>query len=297
MDDRIDGSSEQPLQPSNTTIHSSIHPVATSDGSITFWNPDYKEHYHTPAGARLEADEKYLVPSKLRERLAKGNIQLLDVCFGLGYNSLAALELAETSQLSITALEMDRRVVGAAAQNIQTLETDSNDWKKILNELYLNGESRLTPQSSIVMHWGDARYTITKLPSSTYDLVYLDAFSTQRNSELWTVDFFKKLKRVMKPDAVLLTYCAAIPVRAGLMEAGFYVGETAPVGRQRGGTIAALRAEDIEIPLTEQELIMIRESSRGLPYRDPYGVWTNKEILRNRQERIIECKQEVSSND
>jgi tRNA U34 5-methylaminomethyl-2-thiouridine-forming methyltransferase MnmC len=297
MDDRIDGSSEQPLQPSNPTIHSSIHPVATSDGSITFWNPDYKEHYHTPAGARLEADEKYLVPSKLRERLAKGNVQLLDVCFGLGYNSLAALELAETSQLSITALEMDRRVVGAAAQNIQTLETDSNDWKKILNELYLNGESRLTPQSSIVMHWGDARYTITKLPSSTYDLVYLDAFSTQRNSELWTVDFFKKLKRVMKPDAVLLTYCAAIPVRAGLMEAGFYVGETAPVGRQRGGTIAALRAEDIEIPLTEQELIMIRESSRGLPYRDPYGVWTNKEILRNRQERIIECKQEVSSND
>ncbi|RKX42282.1 MAG: TIGR01212 family radical SAM protein, partial [Verrucomicrobia bacterium] len=29
--------------------------VATADDSITFWSEDYKEHYHTPAGARLEA--------------------------------------------------------------------------------------------------------------------------------------------------------------------------------------------------------------------------------------------------
>ncbi|MDH3981623.1 MAG: TIGR01212 family radical SAM protein, partial [Kiritimatiellaceae bacterium] len=40
-------------------------PVTTSDSSITFWNEEYKEHYHTPAGARLEAEEKYLVPAKL----------------------------------------------------------------------------------------------------------------------------------------------------------------------------------------------------------------------------------------
>ncbi|MCF7816491.1 MAG: hypothetical protein K9M54_01315, partial [Kiritimatiellales bacterium] len=122
------------------------------------------------------------------------------------------------------------------------------------------------------------------------------AFSTQRNSELWTVDFFRKLKRVMRPDAVLLTYCAAIPVRSGLLEAGFFVGETAPVGRQRGGTIAAMQAEHIEIPLPGHELEMIRDTTRGLPYRDPYGVWTNKEILRDRQERIIQSKREEPSN-
>jgi radical SAM protein (TIGR01212 family) len=284
--------------------------VETSDHSITFWNPDYKEHYHTPAGARLEAEEKYLVPSKLRERLKQGNVQLLDICFGLGYNSLAAMELLgggtvsslsadagdSVPPLSITALEMDRRVVGAAAQYIQTLETDSNDWKKILADLYEKQESRITPHSSIVMHWGDARHTIKKLPPSIYDLVFLDAFSTQRNSELWTVDFFRNLKRVMKPNAVLLTYCAAIPVRAGLLEAGFFVGETHPVGRQRGGTVAAQQEKDIEIPLPDHELKMIRETTRGLPYHDPFGIWTNKEILRNRQERIIKSKQEQSSN-
>ena len=269
-------------------------PVETSDGSTTFWNSDVKEHYHTPAGARLEAEKKYLAPGKLKERLARGDVQLLDVCFGLGYNSLAAMELAINAQhaLDVTALEMDRRVVGAAAENIQSSPTDSFDWKRILRELHHHQESRITPQSAIVTRWGDARHTITKLESGAYDLVFLDAFSTQRNSELWTVDFFRELKRVMKPDAVLLTYCAAIPVRSGLMEAGFFVGETDPIGRARGGTLAALRAEDVHLPLPEHETRLIRETTRGLPYRDPNGVWTNKEILRDRQERILVAKEE-----
>ncbi|MEE9368462.1 MAG: TIGR01212 family radical SAM protein [Pontiella sp.] len=278
--------------------------VETEDGSITFWNQDYKEHYHTPAGARLEAVEKYLVPGKLKERLAKGDVQLLDVCFGLGYNSLVAMDMtiggmaaspssgAEASApptLQITALEMDQRVVGAAAKNIQPLKTDSYDWKLALQDLYEN-HSCLVPNASCLMHWGDARYTVTHLPNASFDLVFLDAFSTQRNSELWTLDFFQKLKSVMKPDAVLLTYCAAIPVRSAMLEAGFFVGETKPIGRQRGGTIAAMRSEDIEIPLPDDELEKIRDTTRGLPYRDPYGVWTNKEILRDRQERILHVK-------
>jgi len=283
--------------------------VNTEDGSVTFWNEDYKEHYHTPAGARLEAVEKYIVPGNLRARLEQGKVALLDVCFGLGYNSLSAMNIAAEGwvrkqpgavpskddtevvppRLSITALEMDRRVVGAAAKSIQAASTDVFDWKQALQALHDN-HACLVPPASCLLHWGDARYTITKLEPNSYDLVFLDAFSTQRNSELWTVEFFRQLKRVMKPDAVLLTYCAAIPVRAGLLEAGFRVGETDPVGRQRGGTIAAMRPEDIAIPLPDHELRMINETTRGLPYRDPYGVWTNKEILRDRQERILQAK-------
>ncbi|MBN2704060.1 MAG: TIGR01212 family radical SAM protein [Pontiellaceae bacterium] len=336
--------------------------VETEDGSTTFWNEDYKEHYHTPAGARLEAEEKYIVPGKLSERLERGDVRLLDVCFGLGYNSLAALNLAAgKSKLEITALEMDRRVVGAAAQSIQPSASDTFDWRKTLTDLYLHEKSIISPKrnadhfqhgnsdaealhqhsarsaaqiisrqgnsdgravhpqskinpkhsadnfqhgnsdagavnrQSAIIHWGDARYTSTKLEANAYDLVFLDAFSTQRNSELWTVDFFKKLRRLMKPDALLLTYCAAIPVRSGLIEAGFFVGETEPVGRQRGGTLAAMRSQDIEIPLPDHELNMIKETTRGLPYRDPYGIWTNKEILRDRQERILAAKAQQNS--
>jgi radical SAM protein (TIGR01212 family) len=283
---------------------STLEAVRTKDGSVTFWNEEYKEHYHTSAGARMEAEKKYIVPGKLKERLERGHVALLDACFGLGYNSLAAMDIAAGGSyaeagapppLTVTALEMDRRIVHAASENIEPGETDSFDWKQTLADLYSN-HSCLMPHASCLMHWGDARYTITQLAPNAYDLVFLDAFSTQRNSELWTVDFFRKLKAVMKPDAVLLTYCAAIPVRAGLTEAGFCVGETDPAGRQRSGTIAALCAADIDRPLPNREIKLIRETTRGLPYRDPYGVWSNKEILRDRQERILQGKTEEPSN-
>lgn len=277
-----------------------LQPVETGDGSMTFWNEAYREHYHSPAGARLEAEQKYIVPARLQERLAAGPVRLLDVCFGLGYNSLTALNTVEqvcTGQaapgaspaLSITALEMDRRVVGAASKRLHAAPGDTFDWRRALADLHGHATCRL-PHAACRILWGDARYTVTLLEPAAYDIVFLDAFSTQRNSELWTVDFFIKLRRVMKPDAVLLTYCAALPVRAGLMEAGFCAGETLPVGRQRAGTIAAIRPEDIVIPLAEAELRTMRETTRGLSYRDPYGVRTNKEILRDRQERILVAK-------
>lgn len=302
----VDGGSGIAAYETKQDTSSTLKAVTTSDGSVTFWNEEYREHYHTPAGARLEAQEKYIVPGKLKERLVKGDVALLDICFGLGYNSLAALEVAceelqsgEASvppKLTITALEMDRRVVHAASENIEASETDSFDRRDCLSRLYQSRAYSLKSTAFINILWGDARHTVTSLEPGSYDIVFLDAFSTQRNSQLWTVDFFHKLKAVMKPGAILLTYCAALPVRAGLKEAGFFVGETEPVGRQRGGTLAAMRPEDIDTPLPNHELRMIRETSRGLPYRDPHGVWSNKEILRTRQERIIECKQEDSGN-
>lgn len=289
------------IQPSNNPspqTPSPLRSVTTEDGSLTFWNEEYKEHYHTPAGARLEAEEKYIVPGKLKERLEQGDVALLDVCFGLGYNSLTATEAfrpeAVDYRLNITALEMDRRVVGAAARHIETTSDDTFDWRACLTSLYETKAYTPKPKASLQMLWGDARYTLTKLEPETYDLVFLDAFSTQRNSELWTVDFFRKLKQVMKPDAVLLTYCAALPVRSAFLEAGFYVGETEPVGRQRSGTIVALQQKYIDRPLPAKELEVIQQTTRGLPYRDPHGVWTNKEILRDRQERILKQKRKHS---
>jgi uncharacterized protein len=273
-------------------------PVATNDGSITFWSDDYKEHYHSTVGARKEAVEKYIRPSNLIKRLQLSDVRLLDVCFGLGYNSLAALDAALVSEdndnlhkLHILALEMDKRVVRAASKSIISLETDQFLREGVLQDLQTKGHSTLNHHATIDILWGDARFTASKLQPSSIDIIYLDAFSTQRNSELWTIDFFAMLKKLMKKDGVLLSYCAAIPVRSALLAAGFYVGETPAVGRDRGGTIATImQTKDITIPLPARDLQLIHDTTRGIPYRDPYGVWTNKEILRQRELEIVEYK-------
>jgi radical SAM protein (TIGR01212 family) len=268
--------------------------VLTQDGSATFWNSDYREHYHTPAGARLEAVEKYVEPSHLGARLDAADVNLLDICFGLGGNTLAAGAKAVQQQahtLHVTALEMDRRVVGQAARDIVDDEARSPlPDREIRSRLYHEGAFAAS-RFSVRILWGDARFTLRGIPPASQDIVFLDAFSTQRNSECWTLDFFRMIRAAMKQDGVLLTYCAALPVRAGLIQAGFFVGETRPVGRHRGGTLASPDAMLITEPLSEKEWRAIQESPRGFPYRDPFLCWSNSEILRVRQQRVVRAKQ------
>ncbi len=266
----------------------SFEPLPTDDGSITFWNPSYKEHYHSRMGAVAEARAKFVEPSDLAARLRQGRVHLLDICFGLGYNALAACELAERGQmgeLAITAMEIDIHVIRAAATAITTPAGSVLEWREVLGALATGGVWRGKFCSIQLLH-GDARDKLDEAAAAgKFDIVFLDAFSTQRNAELWTLDFFRRVRTAMGERGLLLTYCAALPVRSGLMQAGFYVGEIAPAGRERGGTIAAADAADIRVPVAEEELQIIQSTGRGLPYRDPGQVWSSRQILREREER------------
>jgi radical SAM protein (TIGR01212 family) len=270
----------QPLASGRDAV--STLPVTTDDGSITFFSEDWKEHYHTKTGARLEAEKKFVEPAKLAVKLQTTDIKLLDVCFGLGNNSLAAFGTAENTnhRLDVIALEMDKRVVRAASECFQTLETDPVNWRTVLSELHSHS-SFITQNSSLSLLWGDARYLIQKIPDNSMDVVFHDPFSSQHCPELWTVEFFQQLYRVMKPDGVLLTYSSSLPVRGAMLEAGFLIGETHPGHQMGDGTIAAKQPQDIEFPVPVNA-----DTRRSIPYRDPYLCATSKTILRNRQEAI-----------
>ena len=65
--------------------------VITKDSSITFYNEEYGETYHSVTGAVEEAYKKFAEPA-LEAVKGKNDIKILDVCFGLGYNSAAAID-------------------------------------------------------------------------------------------------------------------------------------------------------------------------------------------------------------
>jgi len=60
--------------------------IITKDGSVTFKNESYDETYHSTSGALEEAFEKFAKPCNLKD-----GMNVLDICFGIGYNSLAAI--------------------------------------------------------------------------------------------------------------------------------------------------------------------------------------------------------------
>lgn len=59
--------------------------------------------------------------------------------------------------------------------------------------------------------------------NNQFDIIYFDAFSPNVQPELWTKAVFEKLYQAMKPNSILVTYCAKGEVKRNLKSVGFIV--------------------------------------------------------------------------
>ncbi len=67
-------------------------PYYTEDGSIGLYSYADKDVYHSKFGALTEAWEKFVLPSGIDNMLnIKKNINVLDLCYGIGYNTKALM--------------------------------------------------------------------------------------------------------------------------------------------------------------------------------------------------------------
>lgn len=98
---------------------------------------------------------------------------------------------------------------------------------------------------------GDAREYIKDLDS--IDIVYQDAFSSDVNSELWSVEYFKDIYSICSKDSILTSYSIATPVRLSLYEAGFEIYEINPTGRMKQ-TIALKKKKEFNGKYIDMQL-------------------------------------------
>ncbi len=200
--------------------------VVTRDRSITYYNEAYSECYHSITGAIEESEKKFVVPANISD-----GMKVLDVCFGLGYNSMVAIRKAK--RLDIVGLEKDKEII----RKIQSLQVEGyeKEYNKI-KEAAKKGHYK-DDDVEITLIMGDATGTIKSI-AKKFDAVFLDPFSPPKNKELWTESFFKDLKKRMKKNSVLTTYSCARIVRENLKKAGFKVRDGPKVGRRGPSTIA-----------------------------------------------------------
>ena len=256
--------------------------VRTADGSFTLYHPGFRQHFHSLAGAISEAERKFVEPSRLAERLARGPVRLLEIGFGLGINTAAALRCARMAEnpLEIISLELDLRVLDAA----EALHPQHSLERELIASLKRSGEYRCG-RSSVRLLSGDARKRIADAIGK-FDVIFQDGFSPDCNPELWSFDFTRILARKLAADGVMVSYCSAFPYRAALLRAGLKVGESIPFGRRRGGTVSGFLAELPPLPLPEKEYGILLHSTAGVCYRDPRLDGT-RETLRARRERTV----------
>ena len=69
-----------------------LYPYFTNDGSVGLFSPSADDIYHSTYGALTEAYEKFILPSNIKNFLKENSeIKILDICFGIGYNSKSFL--------------------------------------------------------------------------------------------------------------------------------------------------------------------------------------------------------------
>ncbi|MEM9504329.1 MAG: MnmC family methyltransferase [Cyanobacteria bacterium P01_E01_bin.43] len=245
--------------------------IPTADGSATFFSETFGEWFHSREGAYAEARNIYVQATNLVPRaLRQDCITILDVCYGLGYNTAAALEgiwaVKPQAHIQLVGLELDEAVPRAAiAQGLL------NDWppavQAALTDLAKTQQIRNHLQADLLI--GDARQHVQTLANAGLqaDVIFLDPFSPPRCPQLWTVEFLALVAQCLQPQGVLVTYSCAAAVRTALQLAGLQIGSLAVRDRQWPSTLASYDKTDL-LPLSQQEQEHL-QTRAAVPYRDP----------------------------
>lgn len=254
--------------------------VLTDDGSYSINSKEINhkiETLHTSTGAISEAFEKFIKPMKFDY---SSDIAILDICAGLGYNSSAAiddfLKNSKNSNLKIDMVEISSATLACGLLVPSPIKAHDITRKAIEKELIKTDYAALELEKSeipsninINVFIEDARQTVQNLDDNTYDAIFLDPFSQNMAPELFSLDFFKEFRRIIKDNGIVATYTSSAPVRAAFIEADFYIGLGPIFGRKQGGTLASPSQEMLDTSLPKNDEIRIALSDVGIPFRDP----------------------------
>ena len=206
------------------------HTVTTHDGSTTLYSAEFDECYHsTRDGALHESLTKHVIPA-LTLQQNKETLTILDICYGLGYNTLATLYYLDKhhpdKQIRILSPEFDEELV----RSLRDFDYPAqfNPLRSVIEAISKEGYYT-DDRWRIEVFFGDARDFVKNLSThSKLDVVYQDAFSPAKNPLLWTREWFANVHAACADDAVLTTYSVAASTRMGLYENGFVLYEYHP---------------------------------------------------------------------
>lgn len=311
--------------------------VATQDGSISATQADLGELYHNRQGAYTEALVNYASPTiellgqdllgqdllghdSLGHDLPGQDLPqalvMLDICFGLGYNTLVLLEL-------LSKLDKDLRLTVTAVDNDPDFVAEA--LPLVLEQTQFRCFDKAVKHNLLIafrdQHWHkffvgkvevrarllakDLRLTLSEdLKDSKVGLIYHDPFAPQKVPVLWTSEVFGHYKAMLQlAPGALFTYASAGAVRGAMLENQFCIYQTAKLGGKNGGTLATTkpltqaqldRAQPGSIALLPQsEQIRLQKSSR-VPFRDIHG--TTPEQMRKAREAEQRLMLEKSKN-
>jgi len=192
--------------------------VQSEDGSYTAYSEEYDEHYHsTKDGALNESLKKHVEPAFLLH-LEKEELRIIDICFGLGFNTLSTLYYRDlyfpNTSVEIYSPELNGELVSSLVSF--PYPDIFEPYTGVISDLcsvggYEDERTRITVEIT------DARKAMGEL-GGIWDVCYQDAFSPSVNPVLWTKEYFSDIAKLLGNEGILTTYSTAFSTRMALYE-------------------------------------------------------------------------------
>ena len=195
--------------------------VITNDGSHSIFNPEVNETYHSKHGAIVEAE--YIFIRHGFSALNKKNLTILEIGFGTGLNALLTSQKATQKKVTINYHTMELYPVNKdkytklnftdliGMEKDDLLDLHQSEWEK---ECQITDYFKLTKSKTSLENYTS---------KTKFDIIYFDAFSPEKQPELWTDIIFKKMHEYLKEDGFLVTYCAKGVVKRTMKAVGFEI--------------------------------------------------------------------------
>ena len=195
--------------------------VITNDGSHSIFNPEVNETYHSKHGAIVEAE--YIFIRHGFSALNKKKLTILEIGFGTGLNALLTLQKATQKKVTVNYHTMELYPVNKdkykklnftdliGMEKDDLLDLHQSEWEK---ECQITDYFKLTKSKTSLENYTS---------KTKFDIIYFDAFSPEKQPELWTDIIFKKMHEYLKEDGFLVTYCAKGVVKRTMKAVGFEI--------------------------------------------------------------------------
>lgn len=200
------------------------HLQLTADGSHTIQIEDLQVTYHSKHGAIQESKHVFIDAgiAYLQQMNNLSEVRILEMGFGTGLNALLTAIFSDQMDLRVNYHSIE--AFPLATDEVSLLNYGSLLQQKaifsLLHTAHWNTATTIHPKFELYKHHSKLD---TFISAENFNLIYYDAFAPTAQPELWTVEVFEKLYRLLAPEGILVTYCSKGAVRRAMEAAGFRV--------------------------------------------------------------------------
>lgn len=201
-----------------------IQIVSTGDGSHSLLHTVLQETYHSMHGALTESRHVFIEHglTAYRRQHPETSVRLLEVGFGTGLNALLSLLESTKAQSTMYYESWEKHPLPLetiSQLNLGQLVGDAEAFEA-LHEASWDQPVIIRPGFTLLKRRGDI---MMDPMTSSFDLIFYDAFAPSRQPEIWTLDILRKVTDTLLPGGMLVTYCAKGQVKRDLASLGLVV--------------------------------------------------------------------------